>query len=129
MKRKGFTLLEILVVVSIVAMLTIIALPDLLKARIIVDDVIAQATLKTIGTSMENYLTDHETYPLASDDLITPTPSYLNKNFFTGTHFGYTFSGTFGADEYTIVATPVIIGQTGTTTYAITTGAVLLTGS
>ncbi len=62
---RGFTLLELLVTVSIVSILAALLLPVLQVARIKAKVVRAHADLRNIGTAIESYRLDHEAYPLA----------------------------------------------------------------
>jgi len=121
----GFTLVEILIVVGILALLSAIAIPNLLRARMSANDALAQTTLKTIGKALETYLVTNTGYPGTVDALTTATPPYLNENYFSGTRAGFTFANDITSGSYTITATPVNLGQSGTTIYTITTGGVL----
>ena len=49
--RKGFTLVEIMIVVAIIALLAAIAIPNLLRARHNANESAALAPLKTLFTS------------------------------------------------------------------------------
>ncbi len=124
-QKRAFTLVEIMIVVMILALLTAIAIPNVLKARMSANDVMAQAALKTIGKAMEQFWLNNDSYPSSTNNLVTITPPYLNKDYFTGTYSGFTFSSTLTASSYTIVATPVSLGQTGSTTFSIATGGVM----
>lgn len=125
MDRKGFTLVEVMIVVSVIALLTAIAIPNVLKMRLTANDVAAQATLKTISTAFESFLTANGVYPPSKDELLTVDPPYLSRDYFVGTYSGFTYGPTFDAAGYAVAAVPVTIGKTGTTTYTITTGGVL----
>lgn len=124
-KRGGFTLVEILVVVGILALLAAIAIPNLLRGRLASNDAMAKSTLKTIASALENYMIVSGTYPTSTDSLIGVTPPYLNKNYFVGTHAGFGYSSSISDYAYTVTATPAEVGTTGTKAFLISTGSVL----
>lgn len=123
--EAAFTLVEVMIVVGVIALLTAVAIPNLLRARMLANDAIAQATLKSIGRSIETYRLTNDAYPASVDTLTDATPPYLNEDYFAGTRSGFVYENTVDTGSYTITATPAALGRTGSTTFTITTGGVL----
>jgi len=54
-KKKGFSLIELLIVVAIILIIAAIAIPNLLRARIAANESSAVASIRTINTGQATY--------------------------------------------------------------------------
>ena len=62
-KEKGFTLVELMIVIIILAILTGIAIPSYMVLRNRARTAAAQSELKNVGTAIEMYNVDFDAYP------------------------------------------------------------------
>ena len=71
-KRSGFTLIELMIVIAIIAILAAILVPNFVRARAQGHLTACKSNLKNIGTALEMYSTDHAgRYPTALTVLTT----------------------------------------------------------
>jgi type IV pilus assembly protein PilA len=68
-KEKGFSLIELLVVVAIILIITAIAIPSLLRARVRGQDTHAVASVRGWANGINTYLADWSTFPLTAANL------------------------------------------------------------
>ena len=140
-KAKGFTLVEIMIVVAIIALIAAIAIPNLLRARHNANETAAIGNMKTLVDSLESFRANQAptTYPGAGVisgvvpvsnllGLANTVPPYIDAVLAAGTRQGYTFTYTPGLvrvvtingvnfnayDTYTLVVNPITPGTTGT---------------
>lgn len=124
-KKNGFTLVEIMIVVAIIALLAAIAIPNLLGAKKSANQAAAKANVKTLCTELENYASGTGDGAYYADEDAFKTGSTTANNLCGASTGGYTYdcSGV-AAGSYTITATPIST-DTGGKTYTGTTGAQL----
>lgn len=81
-KKSGFSLIELLVVISIIAVLVAVLLPNMIGARERAADAKLKSKLRQFGTAMRLYYNDHGSYPTAGNlnaikALVGPSSDYM----------------------------------------------------
>jgi len=104
MRDKGFSLLELLIVVAIILIIATIAIPSLLRSRQSAQESSAVAQLRTINTAEVTYIgTNQGSY--GSIPLLI-TQGLLDARF-TASMSGYNFTADVSGNDYTANATAV----------------------
>jgi prepilin-type N-terminal cleavage/methylation domain-containing protein len=138
-KYKGFSLIELLIVVAIILIIAAIAIPNLLRARMAANESSAVSSIRTINTGEITYNSAYPTvgYATALTNLggVTPcspsstTACLIDSVLAGGTKSGYTFaaagSGGPPNSQYYTTGVPVTLNQTGVRSFCSFEDAVL----
>lgn len=103
--NKGFSLIELLIVVAIILIIAAIAIPNLVRARISANEASATASMRTIGSGQLLYRSSNNRFTdlagLSGDSIIDTILGGGTKSGYT---FGCTNDGTTGL-TFTATAT------------------------
>jgi type IV pilus assembly protein PilA len=131
-KQKGFSLIELLIVVAIILIIAAIAIPNLMRARMSANESSAAGSVRTINTGEVSYASAYPTVgftSLASLGGASPcTPStgtacFVDAVLSGGAKEGYTFTATPGTPingmntTYASLGSPFSLNNTGTRSF------------
>jgi len=131
-KQKGFSLIELLIVVAIILIIAAIAIPNLMRARIAANESSAASGIRTINTAEVSYFSTYQAGyaptlaalgpggPTVACPGATVTNACLidgvlssNGNPAGTGKSGYTYTSTGTATTYSAVADPLAVNTTG----------------
>jgi type IV pilus assembly protein PilA len=125
-EQKGFSLIELLIVVAIILIIAAIAIPNLLRSKMSANEASAVGSLRTLTTSAISYSTTYGGYPHTLANLGPATSAtstsadLIDSVLASGSKSGYNFTYLAGATDsagnvltYTITAQPINAGTTG----------------
>jgi type IV pilus assembly protein PilA len=133
-QQRGFSLIELLLVVAIILIISAIAVPNFLRSRMRANEASAVASLRSITTASMTYSI---TYPdlnfppnLAALGSATPCTAssasstgacLIDEVLAAGTKSGYTFvwtgDGLVPSVAFSLTATPQVVGSSGQNMY------------
>lgn len=124
--QRGFSLIELLIVVAIILIIAAIAIPNLLKARVSANESSAVASVRSVSTAQALYQINYPTVgygtlvQLAGTEPCTPSSAnacLIDNALASGVKSGYVFTmnltGSSPVTNYLVTAVPQVVGSTG----------------
>jgi type IV pilus assembly protein PilA len=124
-KRRGFSLIELMIVIAIILIIATIALPKLNRAKMYAHETAAIKTLQTIHTAQTQYQSQYGRFATSLTELGPPqsgqpgpqSADLIDNNLATGEKSGYKYTVTGNQSGYVISAVPVAYNSTGSRTF------------
>ena len=124
-RRRGFSLIELLIVIAIILIIITIALPRFSSAQRYAKETSAIGAIRTIHTVQVQYYSQYGKYATSLTELGPPTSgadgpgaaNLIDGTLASGEKGGYKFTLSANAGGYVINAVPVAFGVSGSRTF------------
>jgi type IV pilus assembly protein PilA len=124
-RRRGFSLIELLIVIAIILIIITIALPRLSRARMYSQETAAIGALRTLHTAQVQYYSQYGKYAASLTELGPPASGaaspaaadLIGNDLSGGDKSGYKFTLTGNQAGYVINGNPIAFGSSGSRTF------------
>ena len=107
--KKAFTLVELMVVITVIAILMTIAIVSFTRIQKQARDTKRKADIRTLQTALQAYYTENQAYPISTDETVVSTDvpgplEVLTRTYISGIPSGPGGTGSLDYPGYTYVS-------------------------
>jgi type IV pilus assembly protein PilA len=114
--RRGFSLIELVIVIAVILIIVTIAVPNYRKQQLLANEASVLSEMQTFYVAQTQFLSQYGRYASSAGELGPPV-GLISKTLAAGSHHGYSYTVTGTASGFTVSAVPLQFGSSGSRTF------------
>ena len=106
-RQKGFSLIELLIVVAVIAIIGAVTIPNLIKARASANESSAISSVRAIVSAQSTFIATTGNGSYAANLGALATAGLIDQALGSGVKDGYNFTSTGSGTTFTVSASPI----------------------
>ena len=116
-KEKGFSLIELLIVVAVIGIIAAIAVPRLVQSKAVANEGAAISAVRSVVTAQVTYSAKGGSGSFAADLTELQAANLIDSVLGSGTLDAYSLSVSGSGTGFTVNARPLVYGTSGTRSF------------